>query len=206
MGFEQLAALRDQLAAQNPKQDAQAQERRRPSDRPRRAGASSKARVNPPEASPRKSDASARISDPLLLAIARLQQHFPRAFPKKPANKVPLKIGIYQDLTAHAQTLRLDQPQIKAAIQAWCQGSRYWACLTLDAVRVDLNGEPAGTVTEADAKRARQLAGRQRWLARRKRRQTPTRHRPNPNPARHLPPLLPQGKTPWIPHPLRQAV
>jgi len=170
MGFEQLAALRDQLAAQNPQRDArqdpQSQERRRPSGGPRRASASGKVPAKHPEASPRKSDASARIADPLLLAIARLQQQFPRAFPKKPANKLPLKIGIHQDLYAHTQTLRLDQPQIKAAIQAWCQGSRYWACLTLDAVRVDLNGEPAGTVTEADAKRARQLAGRQRWLAR----------------------------------------
>jgi len=172
MGFEQLAALRDQLAAQNPQRDArqdpQSQERRRPSGRPRRADASGKAqpRAKHPEAASRTADASARIADPLLLAIARLQQHFPRAFPKKPANKVPLKIGIHQDLYAHTQTLRLDQTQIKAAIQAWCQGSRYWACLTLDAVRVDLNGEPAGAVTEADAKRARQLAGRQRWLAR----------------------------------------
>jgi len=155
MDFEQLAALRDQLAAQNQRKDAQ--KRRRPA-KPRRADAASNTHSN--------QDAPVRIADPLLLAIARLQQQFPRAFPKKPANKVPLKIGIHQDLYERAQTLRLDQAQIKAAIQTWCQGNRYWACLTLDAVRVDLNGEPAGTVTEADAKRARQLAGRARWLAR----------------------------------------
>jgi len=200
MGFEQLAALRDQLAAQSsrtretqqsqseprpqpPSRDArrrdaqgdeaaQQQERARPSGGPpRRANAgqtadASRRAVNVhaakrPDARIRKDPAA-----PLLLAIARLQQQFPRAFPKKPADKIPLKLGIHQDLIAHAQALRLQEAQIKEAIGAWCQGSRYWACLTLDAVRVDLNGEAAGVVTQAEANRARQLAGRQRWLAR----------------------------------------
>jgi len=176
MGFEQLAALRDQLAAQNPQQEPHArtmQERRRV----------------PGQAKPRtpKPGASTKPADPLLLAITRLQRQFPLAFPKKPADKVPLKIGIFQDLCAHAQALRLSEDQIKVAIRAWCQGHRYWACLVTDAVRVDLNGAAAGSVTENDAKRARQLAGRQRWLARNAAKQTTLANVPDASDASSTP-------------------
>jgi len=168
MGFEQLAALRDQLAAQGsqhqPASPPPPPRRERRPGRPKQTAHATGQTTGAPQG--RRSDTRREPADPLLLAISRLQQQFPRAFPKKPADKVPLKIGILQDLSAHAQTLRLEEPQIKAAIQTWCQGNRYWACLALDAVRVDLSGEPAGTVTQAEANRARQLARRQRWLAR----------------------------------------
>ncbi|WP_410170687.1 ProQ/FINO family protein [Cupriavidus nantongensis] len=38
--------------------------------------------------------------------VARLQRRFPLAFPKNPAPKVPLKIGIFDDLLPHAQKTR----------------------------------------------------------------------------------------------------
>ncbi|GAB7525038.1 hypothetical protein PBS_40270 [Paraburkholderia sp. 2C] len=86
-----------------------------------------------------------------------MQKRFPAAFPKKPAPKLPLKIGILQDLLPHAQELALNEAEIREAIATWCRGSRYWACLTEGAARVDLNGEPAGQVSSRDTAFARSL-------------------------------------------------
>lgn len=190
MGFEQLAALRDQLAAQAAQQkqqnrqgkeagrqpsgkDASSEPRARPADKAagtgRPSGKPANARQNAGKPGGNKRPARParpEPTDPLVLAISRLQRQFPAAFPRKPAPKVPLKLGIHNDLYALSESLQLDQPQIKAAIQEWCQGSRYWACLIEDAARIDLSGATVGTVTVEEAKRARQLAGRQRWQAR----------------------------------------
>jgi ProP effector len=90
-------------------------------------------------------------------AIGKLQKRFPAAFPKKPAPKLPLKIGILEDLLPHAQELSLNEAEIREAIATWCRGSRYWSCLTDAAVRVDLNGAPAGQVSTRDMAFARSL-------------------------------------------------
>ncbi|WP_371748151.1 ProQ/FinO family protein [Cupriavidus sp. AcVe19-6a] len=95
--------------------------------------------------------------DPVVLAISRLQKRFPAVFPKNPAPKVPLKVGIFQDLVQHAQELKLTEAELRDAIRTWCRGARYWNGMVEGAARVDLAGEPAGQVTEADARRARQL-------------------------------------------------
>ncbi|WP_179404435.1 ProQ/FinO family protein [Burkholderia guangdongensis] len=98
--------------------------------------------------------------EPVVLAISRLQKRFPQAFPKNPAPKLPLKVGIWDDLAAQAQTLGLDDAELREAIATWCRGYRYWSCLVEGAVRVDLQGNEAGRVTAADAARARQLKAR----------------------------------------------
>ncbi|GAA4338195.1 ProQ/FinO family protein [Pigmentiphaga soli] len=171
MGFEQLAALRDMLAKQ-----AADERRQQAKQHPRPAKGGDKARdarsgppankgrpPGRPAARARPADAPAQPPrDPLLVAIGRLQQHFPKAFPKRPAPRVPLKLGIIDDLYAHASKLRLSQDEIKQAVATWCSVQRYWVCLTKDAVRVDLAGEPAGKVTPAEATHARFLAHRQR--------------------------------------------
>ncbi|APR39581.1 ProQ/FinO family protein [Paraburkholderia sp. SOS3] len=90
-------------------------------------------------------------------AIGKLQKRFPAAFPKKPAPKLPLKIGILEDLLPHAQELALNEAEIREAIATWCRGSRYWASLTEGAARVNLNGEPAGQVSPRDTAFARSL-------------------------------------------------
>ena len=195
MGFEQLAALRDQLAAERaareghnsasqtkPAKAAKNDEARprgpkpaqarsqddRPEGKPRRAqdGARNKPQGQKrpaPQARPQQQPETPR--DPLLVAIGRLQHAFPKTFPKKPAPRVPLKLGIVEDLYAHAAKLRLSEDEIKAAIAAWCSVGRYWAALGKDAVRVDLNGEPSGTVTAAEAGHASFLARQQRKKA-----------------------------------------
>lgn len=96
--------------------------------------------------------------DPVVRVIGKLQKRFPAAFPKNPAPKVPLKIGILADLVSHAEELALNEAQIRDAVSTWCRGSRYWACLVDGAPRVDLDGAPAGSVTARDAAFARRQA------------------------------------------------
>ncbi|WP_236186198.1 ProQ/FinO family protein [Pseudomonas protegens] len=138
MGFEQLAELRDRLREQ--------------------AETAKPAELKPvwhsnPKASEPKS--KKRVpADPAMEAIWRLQKIFPLAFPRSPASKVPLKVGIYQDALLHLERLGVTPEQLKQAIATWCRGARYWSNLVESAVRVDLSGEPAGTVTAAQAQRA----------------------------------------------------
>lgn len=139
MGFEQLAALKATLT----EQAKQAQRAARPKAPRQRASA--------PTAAP--------PVDPVVRNIGKLQQRFPLAFPKNPAPKVPLKIGIFADL--QAQALEHSEAELRDALRTWCRGARYWACLTEGAQRVDLAGEAAGHVTAAEASRGRQMrAGR----------------------------------------------
>ncbi|MEW1781362.1 ProQ/FinO family protein [Arthrobacter sp. NPDC080086] len=141
MGFEQLAALKATLTEQA-KQAQRAALPKAPRQRP------SAPTARPPV-------------DPVVRNIGKLQQHFPQAFPKNPAPKVPLKIGIFADLLAQAPTLALTEAELRDALRTWCRGTRYWACLAEAAPRVDLAGQAAGHVTAAEASRGRQMrAGR----------------------------------------------
>lgn len=136
MGFEQLAELRDRLRAQA----AQA----KPAQTKSSAGRAKKREA----------------VEPGVEAIWRLQRHFPLAFPKSPAAKVPLKQGILQDAQQHLELLGITAEQLKQAIATWCQGSRYWSCMVEDAPRLDLQGQVAGKVTAEQAVYARRQASR----------------------------------------------
>jgi ProP effector len=132
MGFEQLAALKT--------------ERLRPA-------------APNPTSQPTQVDASApkrqsKSADPVLQAIAALQKHFPKAFPRKPAAKLPLKVGILEDVLAHAQEIGVTEQDLRKALKVWCSGGRYWTCLVEDAARVNLKGEGSGLVSRDDAARA----------------------------------------------------
>lgn len=153
MGFEQLAALKRELVAQAEQEKRKA---RKTPQSTRKTG---------------RRPAPETPVDPVVITISRLQKQFPQAFPKKPAPKLPLKLGIHKDLYAQAEALKLTNAEIKEAVKTWCQGSRYWACMTEGAARLDLNGEPAGEVTAADAQHAKQLANRRRSHAIRSRKQ-----------------------------------
>ncbi len=193
MGFEQLAALKEQLAkqaaekraakhakqpkhARHPKQatesgqaaqakpDAQARQARqaRPDAQARQAKPDTQARPakagRPAPGVNRGAPAQkSKPVDPVVLSIGKLQKRFPKAFPKNPAPKVPLKVGIFKDLLVHAEELGLSEAALRDAIKVWCWGSRYWACVVDNAMRVDLNGEDAGQVLPAEAARARGL-------------------------------------------------
>lgn len=56
--------------------------------------------------------------------------------------------------------LAIDIDVLRTAIKTWCSGLRYWECLTEDAIRVDLNGEPAGHVSKIEAEQAVRMKAR----------------------------------------------
>ena len=146
MGFEQLAELRDRLRAEKvpAKIVCAKQPIRKPSEQ-----------------------AKASEQDPGVEAIWRLQKHFPLAFPVNPAPKVPLKEGILKDAEQHLELLGVSSEQLKQGMAIWCRGSRYWACMTENAPRLDLTGQAVGMVTAAQALHAKHQAKRQRGQARR---------------------------------------
>jgi ProP effector len=146
MGFEQLAELKEQLA-------------KRAEAKP--VGVKAKPVAKAPRARRPAPSGDSKPVDPVVITIGKLQKKFPRAFPKNPAPKVPLKVGIFEDLLIHATELGLTAPELRAAIKTWCRGSRYWTCLVEGAARVDLSGGEAGRVSPQDAVRAKSLeAGR----------------------------------------------
>jgi len=57
--------------------------------------------------------------------IQELQLSFPRLFPEKPAEKLPLAIGIDRDLDEWAKDLGIPQRDLKIALWYWCKGRRY---------------------------------------------------------------------------------
>jgi ProP effector len=101
--------------------------------------------IKHPSKPPRTSaDAAAR-------AIAKLQRHFPHAFPHRAAPKVPLKVGILKDVLAQAASLGLSERDARNGVKLWCRGQRYWTCLVEGNVRVDLTGAITGVVTAVEA-------------------------------------------------------
>ncbi|QLD50553.1 ProQ/FinO family protein [Paraburkholderia fungorum] len=163
MGFEQLAELKKQLAAARaeaaPAAKPGAKPARKPSP-PRRAAPVHKHQAHQADARPAaeaKPAADARPVDPVVKSIGRLQKRFPNVFPKNPAPKLPLKVGIFEDLVVHAKDLSLSEAELRDAIKTWCRGSRYWKCLVEGAARVDLTGAEAGKVTAQEAAGAQRL-------------------------------------------------
>jgi ProP effector len=136
MGFEQLAVLKQQFAEKAPSKSTKAK-RRKP--------------VRRPDTSP-----SAPV-DTVVLTIGKLQRRYPKAFPKSPEPKVPLKVGVLQDLLACSTELGLTEKEIRDAMKTWCRGGRYWSCTVAGAARVDLGGQKVGEVSEHDASRANLL-------------------------------------------------
>ena len=166
MGFEQLAVLKQQLEKEQQAKRAQSKPVAKPAHK--HASKPAPTQVSKPVAKPpRPPRPAARPAapvavrskpvDPVVLTIGKLQKRFPKAFPKNPSPKVPLKIGIFEDLLAHAAELALSETELRAAIKIWCRGSRYWTSMVEGAVRVDLAGEEAGRVSPEDGVRATKL-------------------------------------------------
>jgi ProP effector len=173
MGFEQLAVLKQQFEKEKQAKRAQSKSASKPAHKPVLKDASkpaSKPASNPaakpsrPSRPPRPAARPAapvavrsKPVDPVVLTIGKLQKRFPKAFPKNPSPKVPLKIGIFEDLLAHATEMALTETELRAAIKIWCRGSRYWTAMVEGAIRVDLSGEEAGRVSPEDGVRATKL-------------------------------------------------
>ena len=179
MGFEQLAVLKQQFEKEKQAKRAQSKPVAKPAHKPASAQAAKPASEpaskrtstpvskpvakppRPPRPAARPAAAPVAIRskpvDPVVLTIGKLQKRFPKAFPKNPSPKVPLKIGIFEDLLAHATELALTETELRAAIKIWCRGSRYWTSMVEGAIRVDLAGEEGGRVSPEDGVRATKL-------------------------------------------------
>lgn len=141
MGLEQLAELKKQLAEESKKKQ---------------------------QAKPTKPKNTTPV-DPVVLIIGKLQKLYPKAFPKNPTPKVPLKIGILEDLQARSEEISISKEDLQLAIKTWCKSSRYWQACKEGADRLDLDGNPVGVVETTGAAHAKGMVRKQA-----KAKQTPT--------------------------------
>lgn len=92
-----------------------------------------------------------------------------------PDTPLPLKIGIHADLLARHPDL--DPATLRRALKRYCERRAYQLALAREgAVRVDLDGQPAGEVLEDQRKFAKLK------LDTRKRAKSPTKATPAPTP------------------------
>jgi ProP effector len=78
--------------------------------------------------------------------LTLLCELFPKAFARYEARRRPLKIGIYDDLIT-ALDGAVTVAELSAALRVYCTNRVYRSRLIAGAARIDLNGEPAGTVS-----------------------------------------------------------
>ena len=79
---------------------------------------------------------------------------FPRCFFRDEARRQPLKVGIHNDVLL-ALGDAVTPSELARALQIYVNNRIYQSRLRLSATRIDLNGEPAGTVRAAEAAFAR---------------------------------------------------
>jgi ProP effector len=83
------------------------------------------------------------------MEFAQIIARFPKTFCEP--NR-PLKIGIREDMVAAGF-----EPRVASRfLYKWTHAPRYLRTLIVGAERIDLNGEPAGTVAEDEATFARE--------------------------------------------------
>jgi ProP effector len=85
------------------------------------------------------------------ITIAELVAAFPAAFTLDRTLVRPVKLGIKDDLYGQCA---ISHRRITAALRSYCNSVHYLRASTEGAVRIDLAGEPAGTVTATQARHA----------------------------------------------------
>lgn len=85
-------------------------------------------------------------------AVTLMCETYPKAFDRD--NVRPLKIGIQEDILADE---KVSKTKAKRALASYVRSPQYHKSLVAGADRVDLNGEPAGTVTEQEAEHAQTM-------------------------------------------------
>ncbi|SRR6266536_3532746 len=85
--------------------------------------------------------------------IELLAERFPQAFFINGSQRLPLKIGIFADLAA--AELTVSSTQLRTALRVYTNSPGYLSAMCEGEARVDLAGDPAGAVTEQEARNAR---------------------------------------------------
>ena len=108
--------------------------------------------------------------------IAQLAKLYPNCF-RQP--RQPLKIGIHNDIVARHPELR--PSLIASALKTYTRSLGYLETLTAGAARIDLEGNPVGSVTAADEEDASGRSPRRPSVPRLRRSKT-ARRRASPRP------------------------
>ena len=115
------------------------------------------------------------------ITIAELVAAFPAAFTLDRTLVRPVKLGIKDDLYGQSA---ISHRRITAALRSYCNSVHYLRASTEGTVRIDLAGEPAGTVTATQARHATErLAALAKIAA--KRASKVARDNEHPNAQRH---------------------
>ncbi|MFC6673583.1 ProQ/FINO family protein [Marinobacterium aestuariivivens] len=85
-----------------------------------------------------------------LAAVQLLMDTYPKTFSRHQVR--PLKIGIQEDLLADD---KVSKNKIKRALASYVRSLAYYRSLQAGAARIDLQGQPAGQVTEEEAEHAK---------------------------------------------------
>jgi ProP effector len=95
-----------------------------------------------------------------LAAIVMFEAQWPKAFAVREVKRRPLQIGIDQAILAQLNGT-LQPHEVTNALRVYVSSASYLKRMYVGAVRIDLNGGAAGTVTiEAAQKAAEELANR----------------------------------------------
>jgi ProP effector len=78
--------------------------------------------------------------------VVKLVAAYPRAFFLDQVNRRPLKLQIHYDLRSD-KAHGLSDAELRTALARYCQSAGYLAAMTLGAQRINLAGEPSGTVS-----------------------------------------------------------
>jgi len=102
-----------------------------------------------------------------LAVIQLLAERFPATFSVLSRRCRPLKVGVHLDLAAVLEGA-LSEIEIARGLNIYCSSWHYHKSCTEGATRIDLNGQPCGSVTAAEAAAAKALvtARRDKWKRR----------------------------------------
>jgi ProP effector len=110
------------------------------------------------------SKAAARHGQTVAAALAPLAEKWPACFQIFEQRRRPIKIGIHLDILA-ALGGAVTSAEVKFALRLYAGNLGYLLACRDGVERVDLNGEPAGTVTAAEAAYAAKIVARRRRRA-----------------------------------------
>ncbi len=98
-----------------------------------------------------KSKAKSKNRTANMAALQQLMEAYPEVFSRE--NVRPLKIGIQEDLVADE---KLAKNKIKRALASYVRSPQYYRSIRVGADRIGLDGQSAGTVSEQEAKHAKE--------------------------------------------------
>lgn len=87
-----------------------------------------------------------------------LAERFPKAFMPTGAVKIPLKVGVKEDILAASPDLT--RGQVTKALRDYCRGEKYLRAMVVGARRIGLDGADAGFVSSDEARGAAMLRAR----------------------------------------------